>query len=408
MWEQIRANRVRSFWVVGGMGALLVATGAAVGVLFAPDRGGLLLGGLVALVVWFVLWIVTVSKGDDIMLGMARATEVTKRDYPQLVNVVEEMAIASAMPRPPRVYVVDDPAPNAFATGRNPENATVAVTTGLLTLLDRTELQGVVAHEIAHIRNRDVALMTTAGIMLGSIVLLAEFGSRALWYGGGFRRSRSSGEGKGGGAQVALVVVAVLFMILAPLLAQFVYFALSRRREYLADASGALYTRYPEGLASALEKLGGSTRPQANVSRVTAPMYIVRPLKEAAARNLSGSAFSTHPPLESRIRILRSMGSNASLRSYEKAFRQVQGGSVIGARSLAESAPEVTATTHFSDADETPARRARHASDALLSASGYERTPCGGCGATLKIPPSLRARLTRCPRCKTPFGADPT
>ena len=184
--------------------------------------------------------------------------EIQKKDHPQLFNIVEEMSIAAQLPKMPRVFIVDDPAPNAFAVGRNPDKAAVAVTIGLLKILKRDELQGVVAHEIGHIKNRDVALMTTAGIMLGALVLLGEIGSRAMWFGGGARRSRDSND-SGGGAQAILMIVAIVFIILSPILAQLVYFALSRRREYLADASGAMYTRWPEGLASALEKLGGST-----------------------------------------------------------------------------------------------------------------------------------------------------
>jgi heat shock protein HtpX len=399
MFEQIESNRRRSALIVGVMGALLVATGASLGALFAQDRGGLLLGGLVALIVWATMWFTAMSQGDRILLGMARAREIGKDDLPQLVNIVEEMTIAAGLRKPPRVFLVDDPAPNAFAAGRDPEHAAVAVTTGLLELLDRSELQGVVAHELAHIKNRDVSLITTAGIMLGSIVLLAEIGRRVIWYGGAFRRSRS-GNDRGG--HPALLIAAIVLMVLAPILAQLVYFSLSRRREYLADAAGAVFTRYPEGLASALEKLGGSTRPQENFSRVTAPMFIVRPLQDGERRSLS-SAFATHPPLDDRIRILRSMGGKANLRAYESAYRSRHGGSgMIGKVSLANDADVMSVRPTFS-VTETPAQRLRQASDALLSSSGYERTACRGCGATLKIPPSLRAKLTRCPRCKTPF-----
>ncbi len=399
MWEQIRSNRIRSMVVLSFMGMLLVATGMALAAMFGARNGGFLVGGAAGFGVWFIMWLVTLSRGDDIMLRMAGARKIEKKDHPRLWNVVEEMTIASGLPVMPRVFIVDDPSPNAFATGRKPERAAVSVTTGLLRMMNRDELQGVVAHEIGHIKNRDVALITTAGVMVGAIVLLAEIGIRALWFGGGMRRSRSSSSREGGGqAQAILMIVAILLLILAPIFAQLIYFALSRRREYLADASGALFTRYPEGLARALEKLAGNRVPLADQSRVTAPMYIVRPLRPGEVMKAT-SAFATHPPLEKRIRILRAMGGGADYRSYEEAYRKVAGGSVIGARTLSaaegvgirEAAAEGPAGEHA---------RHREASDALLSASGYARIECGSCGAVLKIPPSVASRVDRCPRCR--------
>ncbi|MDH5567462.1 MAG: M48 family metalloprotease, partial [Myxococcales bacterium] len=204
MWEQIRSNRLRSTFVVAAMGTLLVLMGMALGALVSPGREGMVAGALVALAVWLVLWVVTLARGDDIMLRIAGAREIEKADHPVLFNVVEEMAIAAQLGVMPRVFIVDDPAPNAFATGRDPNKAAVSVTTGLLEILDRDELQGVVAHEVGHVVNRDVALMTTAGIMMGAIVLLAEIGMRTLWFGGRTRRSRSSN--RDGGAEAAIAV----------------------------------------------------------------------------------------------------------------------------------------------------------------------------------------------------------
>ena len=400
MWDQIRANRQRSIFVVTALGVLLAALGVTLGgFLGGGDTGGALVGGAIALGVWLVLWITSVTRGDDVMLQIAGARQISKKDHPQLVNIVEEMTIASALGTPPRIFIVDDPAPNAFAVGRKPESAAVAVTTGLLSILDRNELQGVVAHELGHVKNRDVALMTTAGIMLGAIVIIAEIGGRTLLYGGG-RRSRSSGK-DGGGA--ALAIIAIVMIILAPILAQLLYFALSRRREYLADASGAMFTRYPEGLASALEKLGGSRQVQQDQSRVTAPMYIVRPLAEGAKRSLS-SAFSTHPPLGDRIKVLRSMDGGAGFSNYEQAYRKAHGGKgVIGARSLVGEG-KVAAVAPETDTTSTR-ERTREASDAFLAASGYERRTCSACGASHKIPPELAPRVKTCMRCKAPLPA---
>ncbi|MFV1958247.1 MAG: M48 family metalloprotease [Planctomycetota bacterium] len=398
MWEAIQRNRRRSVLVVTILAIVLIAVGIALGVLMTGREDGMLLGGIAAFGLWVVLWITMRSRGDDILLRMAHAREIQKRDHPQLVNVVEEMSIAAALPSPPRIFVVDDPAPNAFAVGRRPEKAAVAVTIGLLTLLDRDELQGVVAHEIGHIKNRDVALMTTAGIMVGAIVLLVEIGLRVLWWGGGARSSRDS-SGGGGGAQAIMMIVGLVFLLLAPLLAQLIYFALSRRREYLADASGAMFTRWPEGLASALEKLGKAPPlVQADKSRVTAPMYIVRPIREGEKRALS-STFATHPPLAKRIAVLRAMGGGADYRAYDQAYGKVTGRHVVGQRTLAltpkvEAEPPTEAGPALG-----PTQRLRHASNAYLAASGYETKTCPSCGAVVKIPPMLRDRLDHCPRC---------
>lgn len=419
MWDQIRSNQRRSAIVVAVLGLLLVVTGAALGVMFGGgDTGAALIGGVVALAIWLVMWMVTINRGDDVMLHFAKARQIEKKDHPQLYNVVEEMTIASQLGSPPRVFIVDDPAPNAFAVGRDPKRAAVAVTTGLLSILDRNELQGVIAHEIGHIKNRDVALMTTAGIMIGAIVLLAEIGRRALWYGAGTRRSRSSGKD---GGNAAMVIVALIVVILAPILAQLMYFALSRRREYLADASGALFTRYPEGLASALEKLGGSRIPQADESKVTAPMYIVRPLAEGETRSLS-SAFTTHPPLDKRIKTLRAMAGGAGYSDYQAAYAKVHGGKgVIGKEAVAAVGRVEAVTPEPGSAvggpvaglaaaavaetapTATPRQRMRHASDAFLSASGYTRRTCATCGAIHKIPPELAARVKNCTRCHAPL-----
>ena len=314
------------------------------------------------------------------------------------------MSIAAQLPKMPRVFIVDDPSPNAFAVGRDPNKASVAVTIGLLRMLNRDELQGVVAHEIGHIKNRDVALMTTAGIMLGAIVILADLGMRAMWFGGGARRSRDD-SGGGGGAQAIMMIVALIFMILSPILAQLIYFALSRRREYLADASGAMYTRWPEGLASALEKLGGTSIPQADQNRVTAPMYIVRPLRQNEHRSLS-SAFSTHPPLEKRIAVLRGMGQNADFRAYDQAYSQVTGKHVVGARTLSASGPVGAESPPGAAEHETPHRRLRAASDAYLAGAGYQRRACDNCGATLKIPQARQGDRLACPRCGASAYAD--
>jgi heat shock protein HtpX len=233
------------------------------------------------------------------------------------------MTIASGLPKMPDIYIVNDRALNAFATGRNPDKAAVTVTSGLLENLNRDELQGVVAHEIGHIKNRDVLLMTISSVMLGAIVIISTYATRIMFWGGGGKRSNNR---EGGGAfQMILLAVGLVLLILAPLFAQLIYFAISRKREYLADASSALYTRYPEGLASALEKLGGSNIPVKSANKATAPMYINEPFGKKQSLN---SWMSTHPPIADRVRVLRSMGGN-SFADYEKAYGQTHKGKGI-------------------------------------------------------------------------------
>jgi heat shock protein HtpX len=235
---------------------------------------------------------------DKLVLRMTGAHPVTREQYPELWNVVENLSIAAGLPMP-KVYVVDDPAPNAFATGRDPEHAVVAATTGILMLLDRTELEGVMAHELSHIGNRDMLVMTVAVVLAGFVAMLADFFLRMVAYGGGGDRNRHP----------AFLILGLVGIILAPIAAQLIQMAISRKREYLADASGALLTRYPEGLASALEKISTYGRPMARASHATAHLFIADPFggKKSIGQRLAG-LFQTHPPAEDRIRILREMG----------------------------------------------------------------------------------------------------
>ncbi|NLT27682.1 MAG: M48 family metallopeptidase, partial [Dehalococcoidales bacterium] len=253
MWEQIRSNQIRSAVLVIGMGALLFVIGYFLGLYFFDSGIG---GLLIAIALWLIMTLVGYFQGDSILLASAGAKKIKHDDHPRLYNIVEEMRIASGLPKTPDIYIIDDPSLNAFATGRDPNKAAVAITSGLLQQLNRDELQGVMAHEISHIKNRDVLLMAMTSVLLGAIVMLSWYGSRIMIFGGGGSRRDSS---SGGAAQGIIMIVALLLMILAPIFAQLIYFAISRKREYLADASAAMYTRYPEGLASALEKLGASS-----------------------------------------------------------------------------------------------------------------------------------------------------
>ena len=303
MWEAISANQRRSALLIASLAALLAIMGLAIGFLMGGKPQTAYFGAFVGLVVWGVLLLVNLMGGESVLLSSANAREVAHDDAPQLYNVVEEMRIAAALPAMPRVFIIDTPVPNAFAVGLNPERACVAVTAGLLERLSRDELQGVIAHELGHVSNRDTLFMTLAGVTLGAIVLLADAGMRMMFWGGGGRR-RSSSSGKGGGGAAILMIAALVLAILAPLVARLLYFACSRQREYLADASAAQYTRYPAGLAHALRKIALQQDPKKiPVNRVVAPMYAINPLAAAG----SFSVFGTHPPTEERIRRLLEM-----------------------------------------------------------------------------------------------------
>lgn len=316
MWEIIRKNQRKSLLLLILMGVVLILLGFAIGMTFDPAGGGYV-GVVLAMVLYFILLIVAFSSGKSIMLRMSNARQVGPDDYPQLYNVVEEMRLAAGMPAMPKVYVIDDPAPNAFAAGMNPNKSVVAVTTGLLKMMNRDELQGVIAHEMSHILNRDIRYMTLATVMVGTVAILSQIYLRSMIFSGG-RRSSSSGKGKG---NVVMLVISIILAILAPIAIRLLYLAVSRKREYLADASAARLTRYPEGLASALEKISNSTADLKVADKSMAPMYIANPLKPKGQRlrNLS----STHPPLEERIKILRTMGKSHSYEGYQEAFQAV-------------------------------------------------------------------------------------
>jgi heat shock protein HtpX len=387
MWEQIQANRRRSAALVAVMALVLAGLGFFSGEAIAP-RGGGLFGLAVAGFVLLVQLGIYFGAADSVVLQGIDARPVTREEIPRLHNVVEEMQIASGLRSPPRVLLIADPAPNAFAIGRSPETSAVAVTTGLLQRLNRDELQGVIAHEIGHIRNRDVQFMTLAAVMLGTIVILSDFVGRSFRLGRA-GRARSSSRG-GGQAQALVLVIALLFAILGPIVAQLLYFACSRRREYLADACGAQFTRYPEGLASALEKISAAPMQAAFANRTTAPMCIVNPLSSASG---SMGLFSTHPPTEERVRILRGMGG-AALADYEAAYAAARGGSAIGARTLAgDSALGLRAPS-----GEGPVLESRAARDAAAALDGYVPVACA-CGLETRVPSTYRQAAIRCIRC---------
>lgn len=401
MWEQIRANRQKTAVLVVSMALLLFVLGFVIAEAYVP--GGGFYGLAVAGGVWAVMALIAYAGGDNILLALSGAKEIEKQDAPELFNIVEEMTIASGLGKMPRVYVVPDQAMNAFAVGRKKEKAAVAVTAGLLGRLDRDELQGVVAHEVAHIVNRDVLLMTMLSVLLGTIVMTSEIFLRSLRFSGGRSarysgRSRGGSKGGGGGGALVMIIIALLLAILAPLLAQLIYFAVSRRREYLADASGAVFTRYPEGLASALEKLGGGGVPVKRASKATAAMYIVNPFAKAKLNAMT----ATHPPIADRVRVLRSMGGNATFATYQQAWKNE-----LGKKSgpLPASALQDTAHGGVVRAPSVAARKdvkqqARDVGDILRGLNQFIFLPCA-CGLRVKLPPNYPKPEIECPRCHT-------
>jgi len=417
MFEAIAANRRKSAFMVVLMALLLAALGFGLGEYFMKDGG--LIGVVGAIILWVILTLVAWGQGDQIFLTMSGAKKISAEDLPVLWNVVEEMTLASGLQKMPAVYVIDDPAPNAFATGRSPETAAVAVTSGLLKILDRDELQGVIAHELGHVKNRDILLMLFTGVLMGAIVLLADVGMRSMIFGGG--RSRRSSNDSGGGNAI-IMVVAIALMILAPIMAQLIYFAVSRKREYLADASAAAFTRYPDGLARALEKISGTHAGNLKgASRATAPMYIVNPMAAASEKASASSATSTHPPIAERVKILRAMGG-ASFQDYDRTYAEVTGKKGVVPRSAladphagaglrvkgekwraGETASVGTAEPAGAMAAAAPPeetrRRARAVDDFFYDKDGWKRIPCE-CGAVLKLPPQLSGSQVKCPRCK--------
>ena len=393
MWEAIAANTRRSWILISLMGALLVCVGFAVGLMISPEGG--VFGVLFALALWLILWMVAMAGGDSLLLMSAGARKVAREDAPQVWNVVEEMKLASGLPFMPEVYLIDDPSPNAFAVGRGKNKGAVAVTTGLLKRLNRDELQGVVGHEIGHITNRDTFFMTMAGVMLGAIVMISEAVLRMMAWGGRGRR-------KGSGGHPAVALLALLAVILAPLFARLLYLACSRRREYLADACGARFTRYPEGLASALEKISGSfgrgmaEDESGTANKVLAPLYIVNPMQAFIAAAL----FSTHPPTEDRVRILRSM-AGAGYSAYEEAFRRAHGGRdhCIGARTLKVADPvSIRAASVEPESAEDRVGRLRDVEVLVSRMNDLLMLTCA-CGVGIRIPADYTRPAVTCPRC---------
>lgn len=304
MYKEIDSNKRKTILFMGLFLIFVIGVGYVLSLYF---NNYFIL--VIAVVIAVVQSLVSYYYSDAISLAVAGAKEAPREiPFLQLHRIVENLAITAGLPKP-KVYIINDPSPNAFATGRDPKHASIAVTSGLLEMMDKDELQGVIAHELSHVGNYDIRLMTIVVVLVGVIALLSDFFLRWTWWGGGMRRDREEG---GGQIQLILFIIALILAILAPIAATLIQLAISRKREFLADASGALLTRYPEGLASALEKINASRQPLQNANKATAHLYIENPFRENVDESHGGRGwfaglFDTHPPVEERVKKLRAM-----------------------------------------------------------------------------------------------------
>ncbi len=294
--EEVRWNKIKTYCIISLFILIIGVLGYFLGILYGTP----VFGFVIALFGAVVYTIIMYAEGSTLILKTTGAREVTKREYPHLFHTVEGLALAAGIPVP-RCYVIDDTALNAFATGRSPEHASITVTTGLLKKLNRQELEGVIGHELSHIKNYDIRVMLITAVLVGITILLSDFIIRTfLW--GGHNRERK----EGGNVFLILIIIAFVLAILAPVIGELIKLAVSRRREFLADASGAVLTRNPEGLASALEKIKGDPDPLVDkANKATAHLFIANPFSRK--KGFVTGLFSTHPPVEERIRKLRAM-----------------------------------------------------------------------------------------------------
>lgn len=292
MYSQITSNKRKTWILIILFLAVVLGIGYLYDYLYGYGSGGLMLAGMIAL----VMALVGYYSGDKLALAVSGAKAITKEQNAYLWRMVENLCISQGLPMP-RLHIIQDPAINAFATGRDPQHASVAVTTGALEKLENEELEGVLAHELSHIKNYDIRVMTLVIVLVGIVALLGDWMFRAQLWGGGRDRDR--------GVHPIFMIAGLALMILAPLFAELIKLAVSRRREYLADASGALMTRFPQGLANALEKIGAQKAPLRRANEATAHLYIANPF--GSTRKWLTNAFSTHPPIQDRIKVLRSM-----------------------------------------------------------------------------------------------------
>jgi len=297
LYDEIARNRRKTIVLMAVFTAVIVA----IGWVFGQSQKDATLGILFAVLLATAMNLIGYFAGDSVTLAVSGAKKIAKSDHPELHRLVENLSITAGLPTP-NIYLIDDPSPNAFATGRNPQHASVAVTTGLLNTLNKMELEGVVAHEMSHVKNLDIRVMTMTVILVGVIVLLSDWLLRSFLFHGSRNRDERSQ------LTIVLALVGIVLAILSPIIAELIKLAVSRSREYLADASGALLTRHPEGLASALEKIARTGEPLRRANHATAHLFIANPFGPTNHGRFS-ALFSTHPPIEVRIAKLRAMAT---------------------------------------------------------------------------------------------------
>jgi len=293
MYSQIDSNKRKTVILISLFIAIVVGIGYFLDWYFGYGYNILAL----AIIVSVIMSLISYYSADKMALLSTGAKRISQEDNPYVYRMVENLCITSGMPIP-KVHIIDSPALNAFATGRDPEHASIALTTGIINALENEELEGVIAHELSHIQNYDIRIMTVVVVLVGIVALIGDFFWRAHWFGGDRRENRGGGQ-----IGTILMVVGIVFLILSPIIAELIKLAISRKREFLADASGALLTRYPEGLARALQKIAASPTPLRTANSATAHLFISNPFK----KKVFSSLFSTHPPVEERISRLRSM-----------------------------------------------------------------------------------------------------
>lgn len=297
LFDQIASNKRRTWFLLVAFFALLALIGAAVGYLWLDSPFG---GMAIAFIIGGIYAVSMIFQSTEIVMSMNGAREVSEQEAPELYHVVQDMAMVAQIPMP-RVYIVEDASPNAFATGSKPENAAVAATTGLLALMNREELEGVMGHEVSHIRNYDIRISTIAVALTSAVTMLSSMAGRMMWFGGGGRRRNDRDNDNGLG--IVLMIVSLLALLLAPLAATLVQLAISRQREYLADASSVELTRNPKGMINALLKLDNSQPMEHHVDDASAALYINDPKKKGGLQKL----FYTHPPISDRVERLKNM-----------------------------------------------------------------------------------------------------
>ncbi len=322
-YSEISSNKWKSALLMSVFIAVVLALGFFVGYVWGFDYA--IIGLAIAAIIATIMALTSYYNSDKIALASAGAKQVTQEEFPYYVNTVEGLALAAGIPAP-RTYIIETPALNAFATGRDPEHAAIAVTTGMLEKCNRLELEGVIAHEMSHIGNYDIRFMCMVVVLVGLLVIFANVVTRMIFFGGMFGgRDRRGGGGEGGGIiQLIILVVGLVFLILSPIIGKLLQLSMSRKREYLADATGAKLTRYPEGLASALEKLSLEAKPFKRTSEATAHLFIVEPFKNEArsSKAARSSIWSTHPPTEERVRRLRAMSGIEGM--YNQAMMEAR------------------------------------------------------------------------------------